>query len=108
MPSDRQARTTRTAISPRFATSTRRIGTAATGCATAGGAVAELPIGGPDPEQHLLVLDHLRVGRADQHDLPRRGGDDRVHQLHDLDDRELLVLRDMLSELPERRLAGAE
>src|SRR6476646_7723323 len=104
IPRIRQARTTRTAISPRLATSTRRIGLGTTG---PGATAAGLAIGGPDPEQHLLVLDHLGVGRADLHNLPCRGGDNRVHQLHDLDDRELLVLRDPLPDLHERRLARA-
>src|SRR4051794_33823111 len=81
MPSARQARMIRTAISPRLATSTRR-----TGVRAGDGAVTGLVIVRTDPEQHLVVLDHLGVAGADLDDLARRRCDDRVHQLHDLDD----------------------
>src|SRR3954452_24748331 len=100
MPRARQARTTRTAISPRLATSTRRM-VVRTGASTVG-----VSLTGPDPEQHLLVLDHLGVAGADLHDLSGHRCDHRVHQLHDLDDRQLLVRLDGRADLHERRLAG--
>src|SRR3954464_11633855 len=103
MPSARQARTIRTAISPRLATSTRRTGVRA---GAGGGAVTGLVIVRTDPEQHLVVLDHLGVAGADLDDLARRRCDDRVHQLHDLDDRQLLVALDGLPDGHERRLGG--
>src|SRR4051812_13444628 len=103
IPSARHARTTRTAISPRLATRTRWIGvrTGASSTTDAGSAIA-----GPDPEQHLFVLDQRGVLGADLDDLARGGRDDRVHQLHDLDDGQLLVGRDGIPDPDEGRLAG--
>src|SRR5215203_6413902 len=108
MPSARQARTTRTAISPRLAMRTRRTGVRpGARAALARLCTAGLAIVRTDPEQHLLVLDHLGVLRAHRDDLAGDRRDDRVHQLHDLDDRQLLVRPDGLPDPHERRLPRA-
>src|ERR1700733_3520369 len=76
MRSSKQARMMRTAISPRFATSTR------SGTAIGGSAF------GIDDAEQLAVLDRLAVGRQDRLDGAIHRRDDMIHELHDLDDGE--------------------
>src|ERR1700734_3551545 len=80
-PSCWQARMTRTAISPRLAIRTRRSVLAVSGPGAV--VIAGLATGGPDHEQHLVVLDELGVGGAELDDLAGQRSGHRVHQLHD-------------------------
>src|SRR4051812_43581275 len=83
MPSSRQARWMRSAISPRFAIrifSNTRL---------------------PYDEQRLPVLDRLAVLHQDRLDHPRGIRFDLVHQLHRLDDADGLPFLDGLADLDE-------
>src|SRR6266545_188673 len=91
MPSSRQARATRSAISPRFA-----IRTFWNTCAPA------LHLVGVEEHERLLELHPLAVGRRDLGDLPGAVGVYLVHQLHRLDDADDLPLVDRVALLDER------
>src|SRR3712207_5015506 len=97
MPSSRQARATRTAISPRFAMSRRLITPAprSPGCPR-----------GPQQHEDLVVLDRLGVADEDLADHTRVVGDDRVHQLHRLDDPEGLPRLHLVADGDERSGPG--
>src|SRR5690606_20460474 len=93
MPSSRQARRMRRAISPRLA---MRIFSNMAASA--------------DHEQGLAVLDRLAVLDQDGLDHAAGVGLDLVHQLHRLDDAQALAAGDLLAELDQRlraRCAGA-
>src|SRR5689334_3877032 len=90
IPSSKQARMMRTAISPRFATSTRFSG-----------------IGSADHDERLPVLDRLAVLGPDRLDLARDRRDHGVHQLHHFDDGQGVALIHGLADLDERRAPGA-
>src|SRR5574338_787793 len=83
-PSSRQARSTRSAISPRLA---MRIFSNMTGSA--------------DDEQRLAVFDRLAVLDHDGLDHAADVGLDLVHQLHRFDDAQALARGDALTELDE-------
>src|SRR4029453_17509208 len=88
MPSSRQARMTRRAISPRLAMRILR----------------NIASGGLEAEQWLTELPRLPVLHQDLGDLPRLVGLDLVHQLHRLDDAEDLALLHHGADLDEGRL----
>src|SRR5687767_4357301 len=92
MPSSRQARITRRAISPRLAIRTF-LNTAGPGA-----------LRGLDAEERLTELHRLPVLREDLGDLPGDVRLDLVHQLHRLDDAEHLALLHHGAHLDERRL----
>src|SRR5919199_6062644 len=92
MPSSRQARMTRRATSPRFATRTLLI--------TAYGALTF----GPDAEKRLVVLHAAGVLGQDLDHLARNVRGDLVHQLHRLDDAQRLPLPDAVPHLDVRLL----
>src|SRR5512139_351279 len=86
MPSSRQARMIRTAISPRFAIRIlRNMGSA--------------PSGRVDLEEGLPELDGLAVLGEDRPDRAALLGLDLVHQLHRLDDAEHLSLAHPVADL---------
>src|SRR4051794_2485597 len=89
MPSSRQARWMRSAISPRLA---MRI-------------FSNMPVL-IDQEEALAVLDRLPVLDQDRLERPGSVGFDLVQQLHGLDDAERLALGDRLAHLDERWGAG--
>src|SRR5262245_25115843 len=93
MPSSRQARMTRRAISPRLATRTFLNMTA-----------LRRALGGLDAEKRLPELHRLAVLDQDLGHLPRLVRLDLVHQLHRLDDAEGLALPHHRAHLDERRL----
>src|SRR2546430_13944698 len=102
-PSSRQARITRSAISPRLAMRTflntwwKRVG----------GRGRERPSSGlRQAEQRLAVLDVLAVARQDLDDLAVGLGLDLVHELHGLDDADHLTLAHRVPHLYERRSLG--
>src|SRR4051812_32570863 len=72
MPSSRQARATRSAISPRLAIRTF--------------SNTLLGLGGLQVHEHLLELAPVAVGGCDLDHLPGFGRDHLVHHLHRLDD----------------------
>src|SRR5512142_1484160 len=87
MPSSLQARMTRRAISPRFATRT----------------FLNMTLPGDDPEQRLAELHRRGVGDHDLGDGAVHLALDLVHQLHRLDDADGLALPDLLPHVDERR-----
>src|SRR5262245_27840951 len=89
IPISRQARITRSAISPRFAMRTF-LNTDLLG----------------QPEEVLTVFDVLAVLHQDLFDLSFELGLDLVHQLHRLDDADHLALAHGLAGLDERRRLG--
>ena len=97
IPSSKQARTIRTAISPRLAISTRR--------SRPMPAVSSLRI---DDDDRLPELDRPPVLHEDRrhHTVDRRSH--MVHQLHHLDDRHSLASRDRLSRPPQTEAAPGE
>src|ERR1700685_1405790 len=131
MPSSRQAFKTRSAISPRLATSTLRnihvllkgtgfspyIKTAKTSRASAPAGVQRLedefiqswckrPSRAPNRKQGLPKLDGLAVGDEALHDLARGIGFDLVHQLHGFDNADHLALVHMIAGGNKGRRAG--
>src|SRR5690348_12824195 len=80
IPSLRQVRMMRAAISPRLAIRIRRI------------AIAQPSLA--DAQQGLAVLDEGSVSGKDLGDLTANAGPYRVHQLHDFDDGDDRVLLD--------------
>src|ERR1700730_8842514 len=95
MPSSRQARATRSAISPRLAIRTF----------SNMGSVLWLEV-----HQHLLELDPIAVLHEDLRDLAALTGRDLIHHLHRLDDAHGLAELDTRADLHERlraRLRGA-
>src|SRR5262245_27080166 len=101
-PSSRHAQMTRSAISPRLAI---RIF-----LNTLAGREGLLPLRvsarRPDRTQRLSVLHRLPVLGVDPDDLARHLGLDLVHQLHRLDDAELLADADAVTHVHECRRAG--
>ncbi len=93
MPSSRQARATRSAISPRLAIRTFS-NTRLT------------RLGRLEVHQHLLELDPLAVLDDDLGDLAALAGRDLVHHLHRLDDADGLTGLDGVADLDERLRAG--
>src|SRR3954470_19091994 len=85
MPSDLHARSTRSAISPRFAMRTR----------------LNMGSGDLDVVEGLAVLDGLAVRGEALHDLALHLGPDLVHDLHGLDDAEDGVLLNLVALLDE-------
>src|SRR5262245_44936424 len=86
-PISRQARITRSAISPRLAISTfLNIGRSLSSCRSRRG----------DLEQCLAVLDRGAILDEDRHDRAGDVGLDLVHQLHRLDDAQHLTLIDLV------------
>ena len=97
MPSSRQVRTTRSAISPRLAI---RI--------VLNMAVRHAASPEPSHDQRFAVLDRLcRSPTRISHDPAGLVGLDRVHQLHGLDDPDLLAGRHHVADLDERRVVRA-
>src|SRR2546421_1552735 len=94
MPSSRQARMTRTAISPRLATRILE------------NIRPPLVVGGTEIQQRLVVLDHLAIRRVDREDPAAAGRGHRGEQLHRLDDGDLLPDLDHRTDLDERQLTG--
>src|SRR5512137_3224301 len=90
MPSSRQARITRSAISPRLATSTFLN-------------MTPPRLGRLDAEELLAELHRGRVQDEDLRDLPVHLGLDLVHELHRLDDAEDLPLLDRRPDVHEGR-----
>src|SRR4051812_5057868 len=76
IPASAHARTIRTAISPRWATSPRR---------------TPFPAGGLEGEERIPVLAHLAVLGVPPHHRARHARADVVHQLHHLDDADGVV-----------------
>src|SRR3990172_451828 len=62
---------------------------------------------GLDDRQRLAELDHRPVLDADLHDAPPAARFDRVHEFHDLDDPNRIVLGDEAPELDEGRSSGS-
>src|SRR5215211_1928684 len=93
-PSSRQARTTRSAISPRFA------------IRTFSNTPTRLLADRLQVHQHLLVLDRISVLDQDLDDAPALARTHLVHQLHRLDDAHGLADVDDVALLHERLGAG--
>src|SRR5579859_7528380 len=90
IPISRQARSTRSAISPRLAISTFSI--------MAGRCLFQ-------NQDDLVELDRVAVRDQDARDLASLGRADLVHHLHGLDDEERLAGRDRVADAHERRRA---
>src|SRR4028119_805657 len=100
MPSSRQARMIRSAISPRLAMRTLPIIYAPSPSASTGSRGV-----GPEAEKRLVVLDAARVLGQNLDDLAGDVGDDLVHHLHRLDDAEDLPRLDGVPHLDVGLLA---
>src|SRR6516225_2065072 len=93
IPSRLHARTMRTAISPRFATSRRAIPDID---------VATL-LGGRNHDQHLIELNHRSILHQDARHDPVHAGLDGAEQLHHFDQADGIVRLHALADLDERR-----
>src|SRR5438552_10311571 len=85
-PSSKHARTTRTAISPRFATSTLRISVLVK----------------RQREERVAVIDGRRILHVNLGDGAGRRRVDMAHQLHYFDDAHRVALGHLLADLDER------
>src|SRR5512143_13375 len=99
--SSRQARWTRSAISPRFAIRILSKSFGGIGGTCGRGGRRRRPPGSADHEQRLAELDRLAV--LDEHRLDDAGGIglDLVHQLHRFDDAERIARLDAVPHLDE-------
>src|SRR3954470_24590387 len=109
IPSSCSARMTRTAISPRLATSTREnivreLRRSRSSAPSQG--VQRSAVDGLEFEEELSELHGLRVVDEDRPDNPVHVGLHLVHQLHRLEDAQRLPRADVLPLLHERRRAG--